>query len=106
MCLKLPSLFDAGCVSKEGTTDAQQSKKSTSTTKDILNSTLVTKHGGRWAPASCVARQKLAIIIPFRDRDQHLLTMLSVLHPMLQKQLIDYTIFVVEQVWELHEARF
>ncbi len=54
--------------------------------------------GGRWHPQSCVARDRVAIIIPYRDRDEHLRIFLAHIHPFLQKQLIDYTIFIVEQV--------
>ena len=55
-------------------------------------------HGGHWSPTECSARQRIAIIIPFRDRQAHLEMLLKVLHPMLQRQLVDYTIFVIEQV--------
>jgi len=54
--------------------------------------------GGSWSPQSCTARHRVALIIPFRDRQLHLRTLLSVLHPMLQRQLLHYTVFVVEQV--------
>jgi len=54
--------------------------------------------GGSWAPLSCIARHRVAVIIPFRDRQLHLRTLLAILHPMLQRQMLQYTIFVVEQV--------
>jgi len=54
--------------------------------------------GGSWAPLSCIARHRVAVIIPFRDRQLHLRTLLAILHPMLQRQMLHYTIFVVEQV--------
>lgn len=53
--------------------------------------------GGHWEPALCIAKHKVAIIIPYRDRENHLNTLLNRLHPMLQKQLLSYQIFVVEQ---------
>lgn len=53
--------------------------------------------GGTWAPASCQPRHRVAVIIPFRDREEHLLLLLNILHPMLQRQLLHYTIFVIEQ---------
>ena len=56
------------------------------------------KLDGRWHPKWCIARQKIAIIVPFRDRQSHLSIFLSHIHPCLQRQLIDYTVFVVEQV--------
>ncbi|CAK9812937.1 Beta-1,4-N-acetylgalactosaminyltransferase bre-4 [Anthophora quadrimaculata] len=55
------------------------------------------KPGGRGCPSDCVARYHVAIVIPFRDRPQHLQTLLYNLHPMLLRQQIDYQIFVVEQ---------
>lgn len=56
--------------------------------------------GGLWAPHDCIPRQRVALIIPFRDREEHLEALLYVLHPFLQRQMLDYTIFVVEQVRE------
>ena len=41
---------------------------------------------------------QIAIIIPYRDRRNHLITLLSYLHPLLQRQQLDYRIFVTEQV--------
>ncbi|XP_076161129.1 beta-1,4-N-acetylgalactosaminyltransferase bre-4 [Ptiloglossa arizonensis] len=55
------------------------------------------KPGGRGYPADCVATYRVAIIIPFRDRSQHLQALLYNLHPMLLRQQIDYQIFVIEQ---------
>jgi beta-1,4-galactosyltransferase 1 len=39
----------------------------------------------------------VAILVPFRNRELQLRVFLSHLHPFLQKQFVDYTIFVVEQ---------
>ena len=54
--------------------------------------------GGSWAPVSCIPRHRVAVIVPFRDREEHLRVFLNVIHPMLQRQLLQYTIFVAEQV--------
>lgn len=54
--------------------------------------------GGEWFPRSCIPRQRIAIIIPFRDREEHLRALLTALHQMLQRQQLHYTIFVIEQV--------
>ena len=54
--------------------------------------------GGEWKPAVCEARDQVAVIIPYRARPQHLPVLLKYLHPLLQRQLIHYRIFVVEQV--------
>jgi hypothetical protein len=45
----------------------------------------------------CQSRNKVAIILPFRNRSQHLTVFLHFMHPFLQRQQLDYTIFVVEQ---------
>ena len=54
--------------------------------------------GGSWTPRPCIARHRVAIVVPFRDRQLHLRTLLAILHPMLQRQQLHYTVFVVEQV--------
>ncbi|KAJ9581817.1 hypothetical protein L9F63_003886 [Diploptera punctata] len=53
--------------------------------------------GGRYRPRECQARDRVAIIVPYRDRAQHLSTLLLNLHPLLQRQQLDYGIYVVEQ---------
>lgn len=64
------------------------------------------KSGGMHLPSNCIARHKVAIIIPFRDRMRHLETLLFNLHPILLRQQIDYEIFVIEQEGNLHLSRF
>lgn len=54
--------------------------------------------GGSWRPPSCIARHQVAIIVPFRDREEHLREFLNLIHPMLQRQLLQYTVFIAEQV--------
>ena len=54
--------------------------------------------GGHFRPQNCTARQRVAIIIPYRQRENHLKVFLHNMHPMLQRQQADYTIFVIEQV--------
>lgn len=53
--------------------------------------------GGRSRPKDCVALQKVAIIIPFRKRDEHLKYWLYYLHPILQRQQLDYGVYVINQ---------
>ncbi|XP_051559084.1 beta-1,4-galactosyltransferase 1-like [Myxocyprinus asiaticus] len=53
--------------------------------------------GGKFKPSNCVALQKVAIIIPFRNRDEHLKHWLHFLHPVLQRQQLDYGVYVIEQ---------
>ena len=54
--------------------------------------------GGRYEPPQCVALWKVAVIVPFRDRDEHLRIFLANMLPFLQHQNITFTIFIVEQV--------
>ena len=54
--------------------------------------------GGMWEPSTCVSRHHVAIIIPYRDRYNHLRILLHYLIPILQRQLVKFRIFVVEQV--------
>ncbi|KAI5087620.1 beta-1,4-galactosyltransferase 1 [Silurus meridionalis] len=53
--------------------------------------------GGRFRPKECVSQQKVAIIIPFRDRELHLKYWLYYMHPILQRQQLDYGVYVIEQ---------
>lgn len=56
--------------------------------------------GGWYKPKECNAKDRVAIIIPYRDRPQHLPIFLANMHPFLMKQQIEYGIFVIEQVTE------
>ncbi|CAG2068369.1 unnamed protein product [Timema podura] len=58
--------------------------------------------GGRWRPTQCQSRDKVALVVPYRDRAQHLAIFLRNLHPMLQRQQIDYGIYVIEQAGTTH----
>uniref|UniRef100_A0A915A0Q4 Beta-1,4-N-acetylgalactosaminyltransferase n=1 Tax=Parascaris univalens TaxID=6257 RepID=A0A915A0Q4_PARUN len=53
--------------------------------------------GGSWKPTECVARYKVAVIIPFRDRQTHLTRLIDFLVPMLKRQLLDFRFIVTEQ---------
>ncbi len=53
--------------------------------------------GGHWFPTICQADQRLAIIICYRKREEHLKMFLNHIHPFLQQQQLDYTVFVVNQ---------
>jgi len=54
--------------------------------------------GGRHFPAvNCQPRNKVAILIPYRNRDRELRVLLHHLHPILQRQQLSYGIFVIEQ---------
>lgn len=50
-----------------------------------------------WSPDHCAPRHRVAVVVPYRDRRLHLLILLKYLHPILQRQLLSYRIYVVEQ---------
>ncbi|XP_077335846.1 beta-1,4-galactosyltransferase 4-like [Lithobates pipiens] len=52
---------------------------------------------GRYHPDTCRAQQRVAILIPHRNREKHLLYLLDNLHPFLQRQQLDYGIYVIHQ---------
>ncbi|EEC10831.1 beta-1,4-galactosyltransferase, putative, partial [Ixodes scapularis] len=54
--------------------------------------------GGRFKPKECLARHRVAILIPYRNREEHLRVFLYNMHQFLPRQQIDYGIFVIEQV--------
>lgn len=55
--------------------------------------------GGRYKPSDCISKNKVAIVIPFRDRQKHLKIFLLNMHPILQRQQLDYGVYVVEQTF-------
>ncbi|XP_029957006.1 beta-1,4-galactosyltransferase 4 [Salarias fasciatus] len=52
---------------------------------------------GEYEPSDCAARQSVAILIPHRNRERHLLYLLHHLHPFLQRQQLHYAIYVIQQ---------
>lgn len=56
--------------------------------------------GGYWAPEDCQARHSVCIIVPYRDRKDHLWTLLYRIIPVLKRQQLEFKIFVVEQVYQ------
>uniref|UniRef100_A0A6G1SCU9 Beta-1,4-N-acetylgalactosaminyltransferase n=1 Tax=Aceria tosichella TaxID=561515 RepID=A0A6G1SCU9_9ACAR len=55
------------------------------------------KYGGQFEPDGCLPKQKVAIIVPYRDKQEHLEKFLLYIHQFLPDQLIDYIVFVIEQ---------
>ncbi|XP_054879858.1 beta-1,4-galactosyltransferase 2-like [Poeciliopsis prolifica] len=55
------------------------------------------QQGGRYRPTSCRAKQKVAVIVPFRNRHEHLAHWLYYVHPVLMRQQLDYGVYVINQ---------
>lgn len=53
--------------------------------------------GGEYQPHLCKPLQRVAIVIPYRNRDNHLKIFTNHLHKVLRKQNIHYKIFVINQ---------
>lgn len=56
------------------------------------------KNGGLSSPKDCKSRHKVAIIVPYRNREQNLKIFLNNIHPFLVKQQIDYGIYLIEPI--------
>jgi hypothetical protein len=61
------------------------------------NETYFNSTSGFNQPIKCRARQRSAIIIPYRNREDQLNLLLAHLIPILKKQQIDFQIFVINQ---------
>ncbi|XP_055311748.1 beta-1,4-N-acetylgalactosaminyltransferase bre-4-like isoform X2 [Sitodiplosis mosellana] len=54
--------------------------------------------GGWYKPHECNPKDRVAIVIPYRDRAEHLPVFLKNIHLLLMKQQVEYGIFVIEQI--------
>ncbi|XKL66765.1 hypothetical protein PGB90_010185 [Kerria lacca] len=63
----------------------------------VWASNLNISEGGEWHPFKCSARYSVAVVIPYRNRANHLKIFMYYIHHFLQKQNIHYKIFVIEQ---------
>lgn len=54
--------------------------------------------GGLSSPKECISRYKVAIIVPYRNRETNLKIFLRHMHPFLIKQQLDYGIYLVEPI--------
>lgn len=61
--------------------------------------------GGRYKPKECISRSRVAIIIPYRQREKELRALLYHLHPILRRQQLEYGIYVIEQAGDTYFNR-
>ncbi|XP_064159950.1 beta-1,4-galactosyltransferase 3 isoform X2 [Anguilla rostrata] len=54
--------------------------------------------GGRYRPPDCEPHHHTAIVVPYRNRQAHLRSLLYHLHPFLQRQQLHYSIYIVHQM--------
>ncbi|XP_063625647.1 beta-1,4-N-acetylgalactosaminyltransferase bre-4-like [Cydia splendana] len=55
------------------------------------------RKGGWYIPSNVTTWHKVAIIVPYRDRQKHLAIFIKYMHSFLLKQQIEYVIFIIEQ---------
>lgn len=71
---------------------------------DVVERTMAesgVKPGGKYQTKECQSRSKIAIVVPLRNRTEHLQVFLRYMHPFLQRQQLNYAIIVAEQTGEL-----
>ncbi|XP_069460759.1 beta-1,4-galactosyltransferase 3 isoform X2 [Ambystoma mexicanum] len=67
------------------------------TVKQIVEKNPLVTAGGMFHPPNCEPRHRTAVLIPHRNREAHLRYLLYYLHPFLQRQQIQYGIYVIHQ---------
>ncbi|XP_032898492.1 beta-1,4-galactosyltransferase 3 isoform X2 [Amblyraja radiata] len=53
--------------------------------------------GGFYTPPNCQARHRTAVIVPHRHREPHLRHFLYYIHPFLQRQQLQYGLYIIHQ---------
>ena len=85
-------MLDTTNLQEKLSIDFESSKqKYAEMTKYLNNSASTIQSYAQFAPHNCEATDTVAIIIPIRNRDEHLHILLGHLHPILQKQLLRYS---------------
>ena len=65
--------------------------------EDIHQSGDGLQKGGNLQPVGCRSKCSTAIIVPYKNRESQLKVFLKHMHPILQRQNINYRLFVIEQ---------
>ncbi len=68
------------------------------TMSDVVNalSDQTIEFGGSWAPPNCTPGHRVAILVPYRNRLEHLKAFLLNMHPLFAKYKIAYKIYLIE----------
>ena len=53
---------------------------------------------GHYKPLDCTAIQKVAIIVPYRDREKQLKIFMNNVIPRIYRQQLEFGIYIIEQV--------
>ncbi|XP_061195870.1 beta-1,4-galactosyltransferase 1-like [Saccostrea echinata] len=64
--------------------------------EDTLQKHNSVRCGGHFRPSNCKARQKVALLIPFRNRYAHLKIFINHIHPFLMRQQLEYGIYIID----------
>ena len=64
---------------------------------ELVSNLTWVNEGGHFRPSECIPRQKVAIIVPHRNREPHLRQFLRAVHPMMRRQQAHYKIYVIQQ---------
>lgn len=75
------------------------------TLKEVQRKNPLVVRGGRYRPPDCEARHRIAIVIPHRHREHHFKFLLYYLHPFLQRQQLQYGIYIIQQVIKTNQTR-
>ncbi|KAM9805313.1 beta-1,4-galactosyltransferase 3 [Syngnathus typhle] len=67
------------------------------TLAEVRRKNPLVERGGRYRPPNCEARHRTAVVIPHRHRENHLRFLLYYLHPFLQRQQLNYGIYIIHQ---------
>jgi hypothetical protein len=95
-CVSLPALYVTAPLLIVGGQSKLIFKPDLTLEEVQANNPKVTR--GRYHPEECKASQRVAILIPHRNREKHLMYLLEHLHPFLQRQQLDYGIYIIHQV--------
>ena len=64
----------------------------------LENHSDVVVHGGQYKPNATLSTDRIALLVPYRNRESQLQTFLKHIHPFLKNQSLSYRIFIIELV--------